>query len=383
MLAIATGSAQTLEQVREVIENVKSQKAPDKRQTVFDVTADAFADGTVYITGRISDKENLDALRSAVGRLGGKVDYHIDLLPDNVWAQVRIPVACMRGSGKYSSEMLTQTLMGMPVRVLEKDGGWWRIQSPDGYLGWVWQSTLEPKTPEELAQWRSADRLVVTSLYQVEAYDAPKAVSPRNIVTDLLPGTIVEGSLKTKKNGRVELTLPDGRKCWADAAAFTPIEKWADQPFDSEVILEQAYSLMGAPYMWGGTTAKMTDCSGLVKVSYLANGIILRRDASQQVLTGKRIDADDLDSLQAADLVFFSETPGGRVTHVGLYDKDHKFIHCAGRVHQSVMDKNDPSFAHRNYVGASRIAGNEGTTGIVRAIDHPWLFNLPADKRPF
>lgn len=370
---VAVKAQATQELLEETIESVRKEKAPDKRQNIFEVSVVEKPDASsVTVTGKISDRDIYNELCQRLDAIGFTGGNDIALLPDTLWALVRTPVACMRVRGSYGSELATQAIMGMPIRLLENEGGWWRVQSPDGYIGWVYGSNLAKKTPEEMSQWRKSSRLVVTSLHQIYAYDNPKEEGPRNVVTDLVPGSIVNGDLNLLDNNKVEVELPDGRKCWADASVFSTFSNWAHQKFDEDKILDQAYAMMGAPYLWGGTSAKTTDCSGLVKISYLANGLILRRDASQQALIGLHIDPADTDALEPCDLMFFGDTPGGRVVHVAIYDNDGKFIHCATRVHQSKIDKDDPTFGRRIYMGASRIKGFEGTEGIVRAGDHPW-----------
>lgn len=371
--ASSVGVAQTA--VDSIIESVRKEMAPDKRQTVYDVKAEKTDGRTVKVTGKISDRNIYESLITRLNsqRAVSVIDS-INLLPDSLWGQVKISVACMRSAPKYSAELSTQAIMGMPVRLLEEQNGWWLLQSPDGYLGWVWRGSIARKTPEELESWRRSPRLVVTSLAELKAYKTPTTDSPREVVTDLLPGNIVEGSLDRITDGRVEITLPDGRKGWADAKAFSTIEEWAAQDFNPEKILDQAYSMEGDPYLWGGTSAKATDCSGLVKVAYLQNGIILRRDASQQALIGLRLRPEDWRDYQPGDLMFFGETPGGRVTHVAIYDHDGMFVHCAGRVHRSSIDPDSPDYVDRLFFGGSRIGGYEGTEGIVYARNHPWYF---------
>ncbi len=376
MIASASteGMAQTA--VDGIIESVRKEMAPDKRQTVYDVKAENSGNRAVILTGKISDRNIYESLLTRLNsqRAVSVIDS-ITLLPDTLWGQVKISVACMRSAPKYSAELSTQATMGMPVRLLEEQNGWWLLQSPDGYLGWVWRGSIARKSPAELEVWRQAPRLVVTSLTELKAYKTPDTDSPREVVTDLLPGNIVEGNLDDIQNGRVEITLPDGRKGWADAKAFSTIEEWAAQDFNPEKILDMAYSMEGDPYLWGGTSAKATDCSGLVKVAYLQNGIILRRDASQQALIGLKLRPEDWREYQAGDLMFFGEKPGGRVTHVAIYDHDGNFVHCAGRVHRSSIDPDSPDYVDRLFFGGSRIGGYEGTEGITYARNHPWYFS--------
>ncbi len=290
------------------------------------------------------------------------------------WAQVRLSVSQQRGEPRESAEIVSQAIMGTPVQVVEKKGSWWMVETPDGYHGWMDALSLEAKTDEQMQAWRSAPRLVATYPYQAVAYAEPDATSPRRVVTDIVPGDIFEGSLDKVQNGRVQITTPDGRTAWADAAVFTPIEVWAAQDFDSDVILDHAFAAMGAPYLWGGLTVKGTDCSGLVRQAYFSNGYILRRDASQQCKTGKQLDPTDQDSFQPADLLFFGNKSTGRISHVGLYDSNHHMIHSSGRVRYNSIDPSLPNYYDREILKAVRIAGSEGTDGITQARNHPWYF---------
>lgn len=360
-----------------IIESVRSQYVPDKRISVYEVEASRQSNGAVRLTGKISDPTAYQALdKSVKSQRMVPVENKVELMPQNDVGLINLSVACVRTSPKYSSELSTQTLMGMPVKLLEKKGGWWRVQCPDNYIGWVWGASITPKTPKEMELWREAPRLVVTSLYETQAYDRPDTQSPRHRVTDLVPGDIVQGDLSSATNGKVLITLPDGRQAWADAAALTPIEQWASQEFNPELILDTAYSMKGAPYLWGGTSPKATDCSGLVKVAYLANGYILSRDASQQALTGEKLAANDWKKYKPGDLLFFGEKPGGRVTHVGIYDENGTYVHCAGRVHQSSLDPTSPLYNKRLFLGGTRMQGSEGTPGVTLARNHPWIFNI-------
>ena len=150
-----------------------------------------------------------------------------------------------RTAGRHSAEMATQSIMGMPLRLLESDGEFWRVQTPDGYIAYVPSSSVVAKTDDEMRQWRSAKRFVVTSLYQIRAYNSPEASGPRDVVTDLVNGSIVTvpGGVPSVENGRLQIELPDGRTGWAEAEYFAPIEEWAAQNFNPDTILDTAYSM--------------------------------------------------------------------------------------------------------------------------------------------
>ena len=193
-------------------------------------------------------------------------------------------------------------------------------------------------------------------------------------MSDVVLGNILEGKFDKSKR-RIEVKLPDGRSGWINTADVAPIEEWAAQNFNPEKILDVAYSMEGTPYLWGGTSVKSIDCSGLAKVSYLANGIILMRDASQQALTGTRIEANNWPTCEAGDLLFFGNAKTGKVTHVAIYDHDGNYVHSSGRVKRNSVDPKSESYLTTPFLHAVRIAGNEGTPGITYARNHPWYFN--------
>lgn len=295
------------------------------------------------------------------------------LEPTQRMGLVSIPVASMRTRGAHAGELDTQGIMGMPVAIVEETDDWFKAMTPDGYSAWVPKSSIAEKTPEQMAAWRAdKSRYVVKNLWQPRAFRTSNGSSPRDVVTELVLGAIVQTDGKVK-NGRRHIILPDGRTAWADASYLQPIAEWADQPFDAEKILQTAYSLEGSPYLWGGTSNKSVDCSGLVKVSYLNNGIILKRNASQQAKTGTRQEADQWPSYQAADLLFFGNSDTQKVTHVGLYDANGNYVHSSGRVKRNSLDPKSESYIY-SPLWSVRIHGNEGTDGITRAINHHWYF---------
>ena len=82
-------------------------------------------------------------------------------------------------------------------------------------------------------------------------------------------------------------------------------------------IVRAAQSLVGTPYVWGGTSASGVDCSGLVYLAYKSIGVNLPRVSYQQANAGRRV---ALGSLQAGDLVAWNNStrnPGA--DHIAIY----------------------------------------------------------------
>ena len=116
------------------------------------------------------------------------------LLPDTAalegrtWGVVRLSVCNLHSRPDHSSEMLTQALLGMPVRVLQRDD-WYRVQTPDGYIAWVHRAGVQPMTAQELSAWNRADKLVVTALFGL-VYSLPDAGAQP--VSDVVSGNRLE-----------------------------------------------------------------------------------------------------------------------------------------------------------------------------------------------
>jgi cell wall-associated NlpC family hydrolase len=100
-------------------------------------------------------------------------------------------------------------------------------------------------------------------------------------------------------------------------------------------VLRAADALVGDPYLWGGRTpggiaagGQVTgiDCSGLVNLVYRRIGRAIPRDAHEQFLRVRRIEA-----LKPADLVFLS-APGdpAKIVHVMLYAGEGQIIEGPG-----------------------------------------------------
>jgi cell wall-associated NlpC family hydrolase len=95
-------------------------------------------------------------------------------------------------------------------------------------------------------------------------------------------------------------------------------------------VLESAYSYLGTPYRYGGTTPHGFDCSGFVRQVFSENGISLGRSSRDQALDGKKVSLSDL---KPGDLIFFNMNRRNRllIDHVGLYVGNGQFIHAASR----------------------------------------------------
>ena len=131
-------------------------------------------------------------------------------------------------------------------------------------------------------------------------------------------------------------------------------------------------------------SSKGLDCSGYTKTVHWLHGIIIPRDASQQVLYGVEVDSEgNFDNVQKGDLVFFGtkatkENPKERVVHVGFYIGNKEFIHASDYIRINSFDpESDIYDAHntKRYLRSMRYIGSEGTTAITPLTKHPFYNN--------
>ena len=123
-------------------------------------------------------------------------------------------------------------------------------------------------------------------------------------------------------------------------------------------VVASATEAMGRPYRRGGTGTEGGgfDCSGLIQYAYGQHGVVLPRTSSEQAKEGRKL-PKKVNDLEPGDLLTFSNR-GGRVTHVGMYLGEGKFIHSATRgVQVSVLSGGDPygRWWYQRWVGARRI----------------------------
>lgn len=163
------------------------------------------------------------------------------------------------------------------------------------------------------------------------------------------------------------MQYPDGREAFVKKSDAMTVSDWLKKNrLTGESIVHTAKQLTGVPYLWGGTSVKGMDCSGFTKQVYFMHGVILARDASQQVRYGRLIDeTGDFSDAFPGDLVFFGtkatvESPKERVVHVGIYIGNKRFIHASDYVHINSFDHADPLYdefnAHR-YLRTKRVIG--------------------------
>jgi cell wall-associated NlpC family hydrolase len=207
-------------------------------------------------------------------------------------------VAPLNAEPRAASEQVSQSLAGHTAEVLEARDGWRRVRLEDGYEGWMHEGYLGAAAPS--------------------ARDARCSL-----------GCIVRDGARG-----VERALPFGARISREATIVTgeavdDAQRRTRFPATGAAIASSAARwFTGASYAWGGITPWGADCSGMVQAAFALHGVPLPRDARVQAEQGKVV-MTSRESWRPGDLLFFSERPDGRITHVALVANADTLMHVA------------------------------------------------------
>ena len=244
-------------------------------------------------------------------------------------------------SGPDSSrDVVTQALLGQVVTILETRDGFAQVETPDRYKGWIPLSAISPYAAGAIARYaRRGPVAEVTSLL-AQLYREPdvttarpKAQAPIGVRLEAMPDAPLPGRADAAR--WLTVRLPAGETAYiqkgdvrlVDASAPSPARTGAD-------LVATARRFMGAPYLWGGMSPLGVDCSGLVSRVFWSNGIDVLRDADIQFSDPRAIPVERA-ALQPGDLLFFGTK---KITHVGIYSGDGRFIHATTHLQPVVQE---------------------------------------------
>jgi uncharacterized protein YgiM (DUF1202 family) len=360
------------------IDKIAARYVPDRREGISDLTLAAGKKRELVIYGETDCPELIQEVLDTLKDLGFVVIDSSCILPsidlgDYRYGIVSLSVINLRKEPGHNAELVSQAVMGAPVRILKKDNYWLLIQTPDKYIAWTESSSVHHMNESEMKDWKDSPKLICMN-NSGWIYESPEE---KGVIGDLVAGCIMKSSGKLK--GYTKVVLPDGRTGVVRDNIVTEYNNWKSGAIaDGGQIYKVASSMMGLPYLWGGSSAKAVDCSGFVQTVYFMNGIILSRDASLQALHGLAVDiSNGWTDLQTGDLLFFGSVRNSkaRVTHVAIYKGDSEFIHSSGRVIVNSLDSthsNYSSYRKNSILSARRIIGSHGSEGIVYVKDHNW-----------
>ncbi len=344
-LANAADTTVVMQQIAALSDSIEQAYCPDSRTSVWKIQVE-YKDDAYLIRGETDKAPARKAFLAQMDQqLRENITAEIKLLPEDTVGDLSfgVPinsVVTLRSGPSVFKDMVTQTLLGIPVEILKKEGYYYFVRTEDGYLGWVARDRVvqggdalrQAWQPENLVVYRDIEGLVYTQKSRTAIPLGDAVLGDRFL--------LLEQSWRWMKVG-----YADGREGYIPTRELVAYDTYAAREISAEGVLQTAFSLNGRPYHWGAASPKAMDCSGFTQTVFRNNGFLLLRDASMQVTQGSAVDTSGfLEQLEPADLLFFGSQPG-RITHVGIYIGDLKFIHCSGRVR---IDSFDPSAENYN-----------------------------------
>jgi gamma-D-glutamyl-L-lysine dipeptidyl-peptidase len=361
---IEAGPANRNTIIKNTIQSVQHQYAPDQRTAVFNISYRQVK-AEVILCGEVNTLsakiELFEKLRKSIQ---GTIVDSIRILPDstvgtNTHGIVIIDVGNVRRFPRHDGELVTQAQMGTVVTLLKKEDDYYFVQLKDNYLGWMNASSLSLTNQAGVNAWNAASKLIITDLKCI--------IHSRPELSSVPLCTVVAGCiLKSgdKKNGWTKVQCAGGQEGYVLDTCAEDLDTWnKSRRLTRENLEETARKLLDIPYLWGGISVKEMDCSGFIKIVYRFNGMELHRDADQQADQGNNIDpGKEFKNLQKGDLLFFcKQTKKGfskHISHVALSLGNDLFIHSLGRVRLGSFDPTSAYFEEkllRRFVRARRI----------------------------
>ncbi|MDD4857518.1 MAG: C40 family peptidase [Candidatus Krumholzibacteria bacterium] len=276
------------------------------------------------------------AVRASLGDLAARITLLSPDVTRPLW--VVSSVADVRREGAHSAELVTQLIMGESAYALKAEGDWFLVRLPDGYHGWIRSWYVRETDAREIASYEAAARTIVEGNigYVLSEPDEESLPVSEAVAGTRLAAAPADGEFRA-------VALPGGKKGFMRGALLAEADERL-RP-DRDRLVRRSMRFLGIPYLWGGTTPKGFDCSGLVKRSFLMEGISLPRDSDRQALVGAMIPKERVDSLEPADLLFFGE--GGKVGHVAISLGKGLFIHAYGEVRLNSLVPGDERYDER------------------------------------
>lgn len=254
---------------------------------------------------------------------------HKQSQPGSEYGFVIVSVVNIHREPGYRSEVVTQSLLGEKLTIIDRNGSWLKVSQWDGYEGWIDSfGVTEKETP--VGEYRT-----VADLFS-RVYAEKDKSSP--ILRDLIFGNKLVVLDKDGDWSRV--VLPEGTKGWTDTL-------WQNNPRDDlrSQIVKTARRFLGIQYLWGGKSPKGFDCSGFVQTVMCSAGITFPRDAYEQE-EEETLRESTLERAEPGDLIFF-RTGEGKTDHVAISLGEMRIIHSSGFVKiESLYEKSESYNQH-------------------------------------
>ena len=276
--------------------------------------------------------------------IGFAVAFFAATLPNAV---VLRPVANMYSKASEDADVVSQAIYGTNVTILDQQGGWARIRTPDDYTGWTEMAQLRASDAYPAGAGAAQVTSLFAHLYREESVTrhAPLLTVPFETRLEVASGKATDSA------GRwLQVRLVDGRTAYVQTG---DVDQHAS-PISTSEMLALSRKFLGLPYTWGGTSSFGYDCSGFMQMLERRHGVFMPRDAQPQA-DWSGVEPVSRKDVEAGDLLYFGSSDK-HITHTGMYLGDGKFINATTHLTPMVrIDELDDPYWTRLLVAIRRV----------------------------
>jgi len=244
-------------------------------------------------------------------------------------------VSVRRGPTTDASKLMA-VAAGVRGTVVDREGQWLKLKFPHGTAGWVREDLLAPVSSLGI---RPVSSVVAKALVK------SKVSSKRSTVVARAKTKPTRVASAPKKSSRF------GRKSSGGGIVGTPVAGGS--------LLAKAESFRGVRYSYGAMSRSATDCSGFTSQVFRSVGVKLPRTSREQARVGAKVDKS---GMREGDLVFFRTTRGNRISHVGIYVGNGKFMHASSGKGRVRTDSLSSSYYAKRFVTARRVVSKKAVS---------------------
>jgi len=259
----------------------------------------------------------------------------------------------LRESAATSAAVLASLPNNTQVDIISQSPANWYNVSYNGQTGWVSGEYLSVKTITD-ASVTPVVAMTVGTVTASSALNLRKSAVASSVILSSIPRNAQVTVISKDANDWYNVTY-NGQTGWVSGLYLTVKTVAVTAPVtgvsrsDSSKLVDNALSLQGVPYVFGGTSRSGFDCSGYTQYVFNGSGISLPRTTAEQFKVGSSVSPEQL---QSGDLVFFSTYAPG-ASHVGIYIGGERFV-AASNSGVSISSL-DSDYYKSRYLGARRV----------------------------
>lgn len=299
-------------------------KNSDLRTHLFNVQAKRVDERRLVLSGEVLDRDTLAKAEHLLKGEFPEIDLDITAVKvlrngSYVWCATNF--TSMHAEPSWLAEQVTQCAYGVRLEVLKNEEKWSFVRQDDGYLAWIYRpycSEVRPETPTHIVS------ALVGGLFEEPTKDSLH-------LSRLYTGTFAAVKYWQGEWAQIaphkEKTPNSMSGGWMHKERLLAIANFpGTEEKKRKAILDEAFRMVGVPYLWGGTSTNGIDCSGLAQLCHRMAGIAILRDADMQKTAGRKVEAP----FKPGDLVFFGDEGNlERITHVGISLGGWEIIHSS------------------------------------------------------